>query len=503
MLSNMLWTLLTIQIAMGAFDTIYHHELTERLAWRPTQRLELMLHGVRNSIYAAVFLMLGFSQPSGVWALLLMALFLIEAGITLWDFVEEDRTRKLPASERLTHTLLTLNYGLILALLLPVLWTAAQGPDALPWMPQGWMALIFGGGALGVLICGLRDIAAARRAQRLGEDDPAGLMTLLGAQPQSVLVTGGTGLVGSRLVEALIAAGHDAIVLSRRADAAMQLPGRAQIIASLDALPDHTRIDAIVHLAGESVAGGLWTQKRKARIIASRVDMANDLHRLCQRLTTRPRALIAASAIGYYGDAGDDILDEGAIQRPGFAGQSCAAVEQAADRFAGLGLRVIKLRIALVLARQGGLLGNLLFPFEWGMGGPIGDGRQYMSWIHRDDLVRMIGFLLGRDDLHGVFNAAAPEPVRQRDFARALGRALGRPALIPLPAFVLRWLPGGMGQELFLASQRVLPVRVIFEGFGFRHLHIGSALDRICGAPVRMDMHKGKGAAWAEARLLH
>ena len=150
-----------------------------------------------------------------------------------------------------------------------------------------------------------------------------------------------------------------------------------------------------------------------------------------------------------------------------------------------LGLRVVRLRIGLVLARQGGLLGNLLFPFEWGLGGPIGGGRQYFSWIDRDDLVRLIGFAIAEPMLAGAVNAVAPRPVRQREFAKALGRALHRPAVVPLPAFLLRLLPGGMGEELFLSSQRVIPARAWASGFRFVHPDIEPALMRICGAKKR------------------
>lgn len=480
MIDTILWILLVIQVLMGAFDTIYHHEITERLAWRPAQALELKLHGVRNIIYAVLFLMLGLSEPAGNWAILLMAMLLVEAGITLWDFVEEDRTRHLPATERVTHTLLTLNYGLVLALLLPILWRQAALPTALPFIWHGWLSVFFTVGALGVIICGLRDVAAARRASRLIDDPAAGLVSDLGPEPHAILVTGGTGLVGSRLVEALVESGHDVTVLTRRPQT-RALPGGTRLIDSLDRIDCATRIDAIVHLAGESVAGGLWTDKRKRDIIESRTGIAADLQTLCNRLEKRPEVLIAASAIGYYGDTGDMLIDEGAPQGPGFAGESCAAAEAAAQNLGELGIRVVRLRIGLVLARQGGLLGNLLFPFEWGMGGPIGNGRQYFSWIHRDDLVRLISFAIATPNLTGAVNSVAPKPVQQGMFAQKLGAALHRPAFIPLPAFALKLLPGGMGEELFLNGQRVIPARAWAAGFRFRHPDIGPALEQICG----------------------
>lgn len=492
MIEPILWALLIAQVLMGAFDTIWHHEITERLAWRPTQATELKLHGVRNLIYAALFLMLGLSEPAGAWAMLLMTMLLVEAAITLWDFVEEDRTRALPATERVTHTLLTLNYGVILAMLLPILWGRAGLSSALPFVWHGWLSVFFAGGAIGVILCGVRDVAAGRRAARLTDAPASELVADLGATPQTVLVTGGTGLVGQRLVAALLAGGHSAIVLTRRTAAAkVILPAGARLIECLDVLPDQARIDAIVHLAGESVAGGLWTAKRKAAIITSRVDMADALHALCARLQRRPAILVAASAIGFYGNTAEVLVNETSPQGRGFTGESCAATEAATLRLGELGVRVVNLRIGMVLSRDGGLLGNLLFPFEWGLGGPIGAGQQWFSWIHRDDLVRMISFAMAKAALRGAVNAVAPRPLRQRDFAAALGAALGRPAAMPLPAFLLRWLPGGMGEELFLAGAKVMPVRAMAAGFCFRFAAIEPALAQICGGGVNRAGDRG------------
>ena len=236
MIDTLLWSLLVVQVLMGAFDTIYHHEITERLAWRPAQALELTLHGVRNIIYAAIFLLLALSEPAGAWVMLLIALLLVEAAITLWDFVEEDRTRHLPASERITHTLLTLNYGVILTLLLPLLWGRAALPADLPFVWHGLLSVFFTAGAIGVILCGLRDLAAARRAARLKDESAGALVSDLGPEPRTILVTGGTGLVGSRLVEALADGGHDVIVLTRSPAKGTGLPGAARLIGSLAAI---------------------------------------------------------------------------------------------------------------------------------------------------------------------------------------------------------------------------------------------------------------------------
>ncbi|MGF7151790.1 hypothetical protein FHS96_005458 [Sphingomonas zeicaulis] len=481
MIGPMLWVLLFAQIAMGGFDTLYHHELTLRLAWQPRQAFELGLHAVRNLIYGIVFLALGWTEPQGGYAAALMALLLVELGITLWDFVEEDRTRLLPASERVTHTLLTLNYGVILALLLPELWARTALPSGLPIVFHGVPSILFAIAALGVVLSGLRDLAAARRAPRLVEPDAAALAQALPPR-RRVLVTGGTGFVGRRLVAALAEAGHEVIVLTRDAGRGATLPRPVRIVTSLDAIDDAERIDAIVNLAGESIAGGLWTRRRRAAICASRIETTRALVALAGRLAAPPAVLVSASAIGVYGDRGEELLDEASPAGPGFCQEVCAAWETEADRMALLGVRVVRLRIGLVLAAAGGLLGNLLLPFEFGMGGRIGSGRQWMSWIHRDDLVRLIAFAIATPTLEGAVNATAPNPVRNTDFTRALGRALGRPTVLPLPAAPLRTLLGDFADELFLASQRVLPVRAVFEGFRFHHPRIEGALAAITGA---------------------
>lgn len=501
MIDPVLALLLTAQIALGGFDTLYHHELTQRLAWRPGQATELRLHGVRNLIYAFVFLALGLSAPQGAWAALLIALLAGEMLITLWDFVEEDRIRLLPATERVTHTLLTLNYGLILALLLPRLWAAAGQPTALPAAWFGLVSILFALAAVGVVVFGLRDLAAARRSARVEEGNPT---ELAGAIPgrRAILVTGGTGLVGTRLVAALVGAGHDVTVLTRDSAHARHLPAPLRVVTDLAQIGDADRIDAIVNLAGESIAGGLWTRRRRAAIRASRIEATRALQALCARLERRPDVLVSAGAIGFYGDAGDELLDEGSVGGTGFCADICAAWEEEAMRVEALGLRVIRLRIGLVLTSAGGFLGNLLFPFEFGMGGRIGSGNQWLSWIHRDDLVRLIAYAIATSDLQGVVNAVAPNPVRNADFTRALAGALRRPAFMPLPAAPLRFALGDFADELLLASQRVLPVKAVFHGFGFRHPRIETALARIVGAR-EATVPPGSARALADARLLH
>lgn len=484
-MTDILWIAVAAQMMMGAFDTIYHHEGTERLAWRASQATELRLHGVRNLAYAVMFMALGWFEPRGVWAAVLLALLAGELFITLWDFVEEDRTRHLPASERVTHTLLTLNYGVILALLVPWLVGLAGQPTLLAPAFHGlmsWFCLI---AAVGVVVSGLRDLAAARRTARLTEADPASLAKALTGR-QAVLVTGGTGFIGSRLVAALAAAGHEVTVLTRDPAKARGLAadGPVRCVTSLDAIPEGARIDAIVNLAGEPISDTPWTKPKRLRIVRSRLAATYAITRLIARLEYKPAVLVSGSAIGFYGLRSDEALTEADGGTACFSRQVCVSWERAARQGgARHGVRTVLLRTGLVLDRSGGMLAKLLAPFEFGLGGRFGDGRHWMSWIHRDDLVRLIVHAIATPDLAGPLNGVAPEPVTNRAFTAALGRALGRPALVPIPGWPLRAVLGDFAAELLLSGQRVLPIAALRSGFVFTYPAIDDALAQIVGAP--------------------
>lgn len=480
MIDTLLWTLILIQILMGAFDTLVHHEMTERLAWRPSQAGELRLHSVRNFIYALVFLAIGLTEPRGFFAWLLLFFLVVEVCITLWDFVEEDRTRALPPSERVNHTLLALNYGAILVLAAPVILGWAGRDTAIVPVFYGFWSWMCAGAALAVALFGLRDWAAARRWNWLVAPDPAPLAAALGAR-QSVLVTGGTGFIGSHLVSALVAAGHDVTVVTRDPKKAAVLATPLTIVTGLDRIADTARFDSIVHLAGESIAGGLWSASRKERIIRSRVDMLADLRALVGRLAVKPRVLVAASATGWYGDTGSEPVDESHPGTPCFTHESCRVVERSAMAFEADRLRVVCLRIGLVLGVEGGLLARMLAPFEFGLGGPFGNGRQMMSWIARDDLIRLIVHALATRALAGPVNAVAPRPVTNNEFCQVLGHTLRRPVVFSIPAAPLRWLLGDFAEELLLRGQNVVPQKASASGFTFYHRTLADALAEITG----------------------
>jgi len=263
-MTTLLWTLIAIQIAMAAFDTIYHHELTERLAWRPSQRHELALHAARSFVYAALFVVLGFLEPRGVFAMVIIAALAVEVFITLADFVEEDMSRKLPASERVNHTLLAINYGAILVLVLPLLASRALDPASIKLVSHGYWSALMVFAAIGAVIFGLRDLSAARRPDAV-VTPPEDLVSALPSR-QTVLVTGATGFIGRRLVQALTVAGHQVVVLTRDPAKAATLNPPFRLVTGLSQLPDDTPIDAIVNLAGEPIANGLWTVAKRHAI---------------------------------------------------------------------------------------------------------------------------------------------------------------------------------------------------------------------------------------------
>ena len=294
-----------------------------------------------------------------------------------------------------------------------------------------------------------------------------------------IAVTGASGLIGSALVPPLRAADHDVVTLVRKAparDGEIAWDPQAGTVADAGL----GGVDAIVHLAGFNL-GSRWTSARKKLILESRVAGTRLIAETAARLSPRPATLVCASAIGFYGDRGDELLTESATRGGGFLAEVVEAWEAAAEPAREAGIRVVSLRQGLVLSRQGGALGRLLLPFRLGLGGPVGGGRQWWSWVTMDDVVRAYLYVLDRP-LAGAFNVTAPEPARNRDFVKALGRALHRPAIAPFPAFAVSAALGEMGRELLLASQRVLPTALTDHGFEFRQPSLEGALASLFSA---------------------
>lgn len=274
----------------------------------------------------------------------------------------------------------------------------------------------------------------------------------------------------------MVAAGHRVDRVSRRPPRPGTTdiqwdPSRGQLDARL-----LDGADVIVHLAGESVAAGRWTAAVKDRIRRSRVESTRLVAESAARLARRPQVLIAASGVGYYGNRAEEPLTEDSFPGAGFLADVARAWEAAADPARAAGIRVVHLRFGMVLAGHGGALPRIALPFRLGLGGVVGDGRQYLSWIALADVVRVVELALALDDLAGPVNAVAPAPVTNREFTEALGRVLRRPTFLPFPAPAVRLLMGEMGETLLLASARVLPRRLEHAGFGFHYPALESAL---------------------------
>jgi len=476
-----LWTLISIQVFMGAFDTLVHHEGTERLAWRASQKTELRLHGVRNLFYAFIFLCFGWLEPHGIYTMILVTILAVEVLITLWDFVEEDMTRKLPATERVNHTLLALNYGAILALAAPTLYAWSMMPSSIAPIQYGCWSIFATVSAFGVAVFGLRDLLAANRSDRLIAPGAKALLDGVKGR-QRVLITGATGFIGTRLVESLVANHHKVTVLTRQKESADHLAHPVRVMTGFDQIQNDDVFDVVINLAGASVAGRWWTAKRREMLIASRVETTAQIIELIDRLETKPACLINGSAVGWYGLHGDAELGEDADAKPCFSHELCEAWEAEANRESAPGLRVVTMRIGLVLGVEGGMMAKLLTPFEFGLGGAFGDGRQWMPWIALDDIVRAIGFVMANDDMDGPVNMTAPNPARNEAFTKALGRALNRPTVMRVPAAVLTFLLGDLARETMLGGQKVMPKKLLNAGFVFREPALEPCLKRITGA---------------------
>ncbi|MFJ2447447.1 TIGR01777 family protein [Pseudomonas sp. S04] len=292
-----------------------------------------------------------------------------------------------------------------------------------------------------------------------------------------ILLTGGTGLIGRQLCRLWLSQGHSLTVWSRKPEKVPTLCG-AQVrgIARLEEIGQEP-VDVLINLAGAPIADRLWTHRRKALLWSSRISLTETLLAWLESLEQKPHLLISGSAVGWYGDGGErELTEDSPPVSEDFASQLCIAWEETAQRAEALGLRVVLVRTGLVLSAEGGFLSRLRLPFKAGLGGPIGNGRQWMSWIHIDDQIALIDFLLHQNMASGPYNACAPKPVRNREFAKTLAGVLHRPAFMPLPSFVLKV---GLGELslLLLGGQRVTPMRLLAAGFTFRFTDLRAALD--------------------------
>jgi len=296
-----------------------------------------------------------------------------------------------------------------------------------------------------------------------------------------VLLSGSSGLVGSALIPVLTGSGHQVVRLVRSQPSSEASEVRWDPEAGQIDATGLKGVDAAVHLAGESIAAGRWTAAKKARILESRVKGTRLIAETLAGLKPVPKILVSASAVGYYGDRGEETLREESASGSMFLSEVCRQWEAATEPAAAAGVRVVLLRSGIMLSATDGALPRLLTPFRLGVGGTLGSGKQFMSWIAIDDVVGVIMHALTTEALRGPVNGVAPQPVTNREFTKTLGRVLGRPTLFPMPAFAARLAFGQMADELLLASQRVESARLLASGFQFRFPDLEGALRHLLG----------------------
>lgn len=299
-----------------------------------------------------------------------------------------------------------------------------------------------------------------------------------------IIITGGTGLIGSALIEELVNDKHEIIVTSRAPENASSFPPLVQIVKwdGKTALGwgDHAEgADAIVNLAGESIAPMPWIGDRKEKIRASRVNAGKAIVDAITRAQHKPRVLVQSSAIGYYGIHSDETLTENSPAGNDFLASVCLDWEKSTDAIEAMGVRRAIYRTGIVLSRKGGVLPLMSLPFQFFVGGKMGSGQQWISWIHSADEIAALKFLIANENARGVFNFTAPNPVRNQDFSNALGKAMNRPALFPVPGFALKIPLGEMAELMLLNGQRVVPERLKQMGFEFRFPTIQEALENL------------------------
>lgn len=295
-----------------------------------------------------------------------------------------------------------------------------------------------------------------------------------------ILITGASGLVGTALIPTLKAKGHEIFRLVRKTPKnADEIQWDAERGFSDEEQAKLENFDAVVHLAGDNVASENWSEEKKRRIRESRTVGTRVLVDALRKTKNPPRILVSASAIGFYGNRGDEVLTEDSAKGEGFFPDVCEEWEQESQKAADFGARVVNPRIGIVLSKDGGALEKMLTPFKFGVGGVVGSGEQYMSWIAIDDLIKIFHFALENKELNGAINATAPNPATNEEFTKTLGKVINRPTILPVPAFGIKLLFGEMGERLLLEGCRVVPEKLQNAGFEFQFTDLESALKHV------------------------
>ncbi|MBL4711135.1 MAG: TIGR01777 family oxidoreductase [Gammaproteobacteria bacterium] len=296
-----------------------------------------------------------------------------------------------------------------------------------------------------------------------------------------LLITGGSGFIGSRLVPVLLDQGYEVTVLTRNPEkTALHFNHSVSTVERLSTLDDSTVFDVVINLAGQGVTDKRWTSVIKKQLRDSRLITTQKLIKYLQTTEKKPACLISGSAIGYYGNQSDTIVDENMSGDSSFSSKLCLDWEHEAQQAEALGIRTCYLRTGIVLGKKGGALAKMLPAFKFGLGGAMGDGEQWMSWVHIDDLIGIMLHIIKHKNISGAVNGTSPNPVTNKNFSSTLARVLNRPAFLPMPAFVLKLMLGEMAQELLLSGQRVIPKKILGAGYAFQYAELDKALSQVC-----------------------
>ena len=474
--------LLSVQGLIGAYDSIYHHDFKEKLSLKPSAKEELKIHSIRSMLYSILFLSIAWIEWHGWLVLGFTLIILIELVLTLWDFVEEDRSRVLPATERITHTILTLNFGAIIALFIPELIHWRNQLTEFTFVNHGiysWIMTVYG---IGVIPFAIREYKGYLYFKRTSTEPTNPLTTFPSIPSQNILISGATGFIGQQLCQALLAQGHTLTLLVRdfhKAASMFDGHGRIALINSIEQLKETDIFDSVINLAGEPIANGRWNQHKKLLILDSRLNTTQQIIEFIKRVKIKPQVLISGSAIGYYGPRDDEVITELSEGRSSFSHDLCAQWETLAQQAKHYGVRVCLLRTGIVLGKTGGALASMLIPYSYGLGGKLGHGRQWMSWIHIDDVVGIIFKLLEDTTVSGPVNITAPNPITNKEFTKILGKHLHRPTIMTMPALVLRLLFAELADELLLSGQKVFPKKIEESGYSFLYPALTGAITAI------------------------
>ena len=456
-------TLFTIIGLLGAFDTLYHHEIKERLPWRPEVKSELKAHALRNVFYGIIFLSLGWMQWNGFFAWLFLAMLLTEIAVTFWDFALESKVRKVPAPEIIVHTLLGIVYGATLSFLIPEVLTWSESSSGFTFVEYGFFSVIMSVYALAVWVFALRDFSRAKEIDNFKQVYKMNLED----KNQKVLITGGSGFIGSKIAQTLINDGHEVTVLTRNFKASIEKFSKQ--ITLMESLQGCEKpFDIIVNLAGEKI-NQRWTKQSKESILNSRIEITDEVVSFIKNAKTKPRLLLSSSGTGIYeASLTKEFTELSEVRKGTLTSDVCMAWEEKANE-AKEYTRVVTLRTGLVLATDGGMLAEMLTAFDLCVGGKLGDGKQMMPWIDMHDLLGIVEKVMNDESIDGAVNATAPNPVSNMEFSQTLAKAMRRPMFLTTPTFMMYVLFGKeMVDELLLKGRIVLPQKIQEHGYEFR-----------------------------------